>query len=250
MSSVLSIAGNAVASVGTAYATAAQVNELQSQAAAAKVQGNVNKTISDYNATVARNNAAYARNAAAVNVDIAQRNAERTRAAAKVAGAGAGVDVTQGSPVMADMDSAANAELNVLRIKYAGEEQARNFEAQAGAFEYQGSVAQTFADYQASFYSTEAETAGIVGDINAMAQLLSGSTQAYMAMTPSGAPNTSPYNPGSSNGTADVSGGGMQGYNYSLDTYDTSGYSLYGGDTMATNAMADDTTGVDLLGGW
>jgi len=101
------IVGAAVAAAGTAYSIYAS--------------GQAQEAAAEYGADVAENQAQASRNAAAVDEDIAREKSRRIQAAARAAYGASGVTQDEGSPLLVMMDTAAQSELEVQRIRYGGE---------------------------------------------------------------------------------------------------------------------------------
>jgi hypothetical protein len=145
-----------VAAIASAYAT---YSASQAQAASA-----------DYQGKVAKQQATAAAEAAKV-AEQNQREQDRRVQAAQRARIGAtGAEETVGAPLLAEMESAANAELNARRIRWEGQTRVAGFQAEE--------VGQGFAARQ---YRRQ-------GYVGAGATLLTGAAKAYgaYASAPSG----------------------------------------------------------------
>lgn len=114
----------AVAAAGvSAYAT---YSSYQNQQKAAK-----------YNRQVAENQATASRQAAQIEADMRRDRARRIISAQRAEYGQAGVDVSEGSPLLVQADTAYQGELDAQRALYGGELQATGAESQAGFFEFQ-----------------------------------------------------------------------------------------------------------------
>lgn len=153
---ILAVAGTAVSAVGAIQ----QGNVASANARAQQDAANYNATIEAQGATTARQQA----NAR----EEAQRRATRQFLGEQRAGlsqAGIGLD---GSAADVHGQSAANAELDALNIRYEGELDARGLLAQSALTRHEGQVA-----------GVNARTARRAGYMNAASTILSGSANAY-----------------------------------------------------------------------
>jgi len=119
--------GIAIAAIGAAVSTYGAVSAGQQQQEAA-----------DYNAKVARNQAAAAREAAAVAEADERAQTQRTLSATRARAAASGLDPNEGSSLLAEMETASIGELNARRIRWAGENQMKGYQAEAQLQAYQG----------------------------------------------------------------------------------------------------------------
>ena len=88
---------------------------------------------SKYNKRLAENQAQAAKNAAAVAEDTQREHDRRILAQQRALVGGAGLS-TEGSALLVMIDSAKQAELDAVRVRYGGELQAGGLEDQAGLF--------------------------------------------------------------------------------------------------------------------
>lgn len=93
-------------------------------------QAQTAKAAGRYNQQIAERNAAIARDQTAAEITRQQRAARRARGAARAAYGASGVTI-EGSPLDVLEDSATEAELDTLTLKYRGELRAQGYE-QAG----------------------------------------------------------------------------------------------------------------------
>lgn len=122
-------AGVIVAAIGVAVAATAAVQQAQAQQEAAT-----------FNKKVAENAATAARQAAEANA--AQRREQLKRVLAQQRANIGGSNVTEtGSPLLVEIDSAKQAELDALRIQHGGQQQALGFETQGAYAKYAGAQA-------------------------------------------------------------------------------------------------------------
>ena len=142
-------AGLVVAIVGLAIGAYGIYSSEQAKAEAAS-----------YNKKVARNQAQASRDAARVAGEIRQREIQRILGSQQARLGASGVIPSEGSPLIVQMESASQGELDLARIRYQGETQGRGYESAA--------ILQ-------GFYSKQARTAGQVG---AGSSLLTGVGQA------------------------------------------------------------------------
>ena len=90
-----------------------------------------------YNRKVAENQAQAATNAALVSEDIQREHDQRILAQQRALVGGAGL-TTEGSELLVMIDSAKQAELDAVRVRYGGELQAGGLEDQAALFGFSG----------------------------------------------------------------------------------------------------------------
>ena len=95
-----------------------------------------------YSKSVADANAAQARNAAAIEEDTSRFRTGRLMATQRANYAASGLSF-EGSPLEVMGDTAAQAELDALRIRYGGEVQARAEEAKKPLYDYQAKQAKS-----------------------------------------------------------------------------------------------------------
>ncbi len=119
---VAAIAVAVIAALGSAYAAYSQG---QAQSNAAK-----------YNAKVDRNNATNAQNAAAIEAQVRGEHYRRQQAAQRAAIGASGVQADEGSPLLAEIDSAEQASLDIARVKYAGAVRSSNYGAEQNLQKY------------------------------------------------------------------------------------------------------------------
>ena len=100
--------------------------------------GEAYEATGDYNARVLEQYAVAARQSAAFEEARQRREARRLKAAQRAGYAKAGVVITEGSPLTVLTETAAEAELDALAIRYAGEVQARGYEAEAAISRWEG----------------------------------------------------------------------------------------------------------------
>lgn len=112
-------------------------------------QGSAARQVGQYNAKVAKRAAAVARDQAAAAMIRQDKLARKARGAIRAAYGAAGVSV-EGSPLDVLAESAANAELDRLTIKYRGELQAQGFEADGALSLFEGRSAQTASYFKAA----------------------------------------------------------------------------------------------------
>jgi len=99
------------------------------------------KAWSEYNAAVLEREAEMARQNAALEAEQQRKAGERMKGAQRAAFAKAGVDVGSGSPLDVLAETAAETELAVSTIKWAGEQQARRAISAAEASRMKGDAA-------------------------------------------------------------------------------------------------------------
>jgi hypothetical protein len=124
------IGGVAMRAAGSIVEGNAQASNYQSQQSAY-----------DYNADVAVENSRIAWQQAGAREEAQRRRGRQVLGAQAAATAQAGVDVGSGSPLAIAAQSARNAELDALNIRYEGGLQARGFDIEAENLRYQGRVA-------------------------------------------------------------------------------------------------------------
>lgn len=121
----------------------------------------------DYNAEMQRQNAAVARQQAGAREEAQRRQARQVLGEQRAALSQAGIGLS-GSAADVYGQSAANAELDALNIRYEGELDARGLLAQSQLTSYEGQVS-----------GMNAKSAKRAGYVNAASSLLSGATSAY-----------------------------------------------------------------------
>lgn len=147
----------------TAVATYSSVQAGNAQEAGYKAQANADK----YNATMEAQNATVARQQANAREEAQRRQARQVLGEQRAALSQAGVGLS-GSAADIYGQSAANAEIDALNIRYEGELQGRGLMAQSELSNYQGKVS-----------GMNAKTAKQAGYINAASDILSGASKGY-----------------------------------------------------------------------
>jgi len=153
---VLALASTAVGVVSAINASNAQAAGYESQ-----------KQAADYNATIQSQNAAVARQQAGAREEAQRRQARQVLGEQRAALSQAGIGLA-GSAADVYGQSAANAELDALNIRYEGELDARGLLAQSELTRYEGKVA-----------GMNAKSAKSAGRLDAASALLAGGTKAY-----------------------------------------------------------------------
>ena len=156
---IIGFVGIIVSAAVSAYAAYAS-SEAQAQAA-------------DYNKKVAKNQQVMSRQAAELEVENRRRLYARQQSAQRAAIGASGLEGSEGSPLLVQMDSAAEAQKDLERVRYAGEVRATGYGAEAKL---------------QKFYARTARKAGYVG---VGTSLLAGAASAYAAY--SGIPKTGGY---------------------------------------------------------
>lgn len=110
------VAAAVVAALASAYATYS-TSQAQQQA-------------SRYNAKLANNQAINAQNAAKVEMDNRRELYKRQMAAQRAAIGGSGVDPSEGSPLLVQLDSAEQAALDLARVRYEGEVRSTSYQSE------------------------------------------------------------------------------------------------------------------------
>lgn len=100
--------------------------------------GEAYEVAGDYNARILEQQAVAARHSAAFEEVKQRREARRLKAAQRARYGKAGVVITEGSPLTVLTETAAEAELDALAIRYAGEVKAKGYEAQAEMSRWEG----------------------------------------------------------------------------------------------------------------
>lgn len=116
----VAIAGVAVAAAGAGVTAYAASEQAAAQEDAAK-----------FNEKTAENQALAARYAAQVEAENRREQYRRAKASQTARIGGSGVVGTEGSPLLVQLDAAEQAELDLQRVKYAGETGARSYESEA-----------------------------------------------------------------------------------------------------------------------
>lgn len=150
----LTIASTAFTAVGAIQSANAQAAAYESQAAA-----------DDYNAEVADQNARIARQQAGAREDAQRRRARKILGQQRAAIAQSGTGLGGSNRALAEQ-SALEAELDALNIRYEGELQARGQKAQAGLDRYSARSSRSNASRakQSGFMNAGAAVLGGVGD--------------------------------------------------------------------------------------
>lgn len=102
-------------------------------AAGSFMQGQAASRAAEANAAMAEEEAQRARQAAAVEEDRNRAQSRRTISAQRAAYGSSGVVSEEGSSLLALADSAAEAELDALTIRYSGDVTARRYQVQAAS---------------------------------------------------------------------------------------------------------------------
>lgn len=121
-----------VAVVGGVLGTVASA---QSQ----KYEANAEASIADYNAQVARQEADMARQQGVFNETIQREQDQRRRASMRAAVLSHGV-TSEGSPILAEADQAAQDEISALAIRYGAAVDATRAESKAQGYQYQAAA--------------------------------------------------------------------------------------------------------------
>jgi hypothetical protein len=132
--------------------------------------GQAAKQAGEYNAAMSERNAMLARQKAAEDERVFRTQTRRKMGEMRAAIGASGV-TTEGSPFEVLEDSAAQAEMDALRIRYSGEMQATNFMADAQLQRYQGSASQT-----GSYFGAAGSLLGGLGHASGYGAKQSGST--------------------------------------------------------------------------
>ena len=140
-----------IAAVGVALAAGASAYGIQQQ-----------RQATQYNRKVAENQALSARQAAQANADDRRDKLRRVLAQQRANIGGSNVEGSLGSPLLVQIDSARQAELEALRIQHGGEQAALGFETQAAYAKYAGRQAQVASGAQAGT-SLLSGTTSVVG---------------------------------------------------------------------------------------
>lgn len=98
---------------------------------AAAAQGQAQANAANYNATMAEQNASTAQAAASANEDAARRKSAHQMGQLRAGLAENGIGLDSGTATDLTEESAMNAELDALNIRYQGAQQARDYKAQA-----------------------------------------------------------------------------------------------------------------------
>lgn len=118
-------------------------------AGSALFQGQAQKRAADAQAEQLRRQAEAQRDQGAAAAEVTQRDAARTRSAARAALAGSGVDIGDGSAIVIDRDIAQRGNFDAYNALLSGERAGRNSEFQADMSRAAGRNAQTASFLQA-----------------------------------------------------------------------------------------------------
>jgi hypothetical protein len=142
----------AIAALGVIVSAYATYSASQAQAAA-----------NDFNRKVAKNNALAARQSAEVEVENRKTHFAHVLAAQRAGIGASGVQASEGSPLLVQMDSAAEAALDLARVRYQGEIGSRNYqsEAQLQKFAAQSARVQSYVGTGASLLGGAVKTYGV-----------------------------------------------------------------------------------------
>lgn len=111
-------------------------------AAGTIVQGQASSDMADYNARVSENEAVAAKQQAAYEEERQRERAARLRSSTRAAVAKSGLDL-EGSPLTVMEDTAVNAEMDALAVRYSGSVADARARSQAGLDRMQGAAART-----------------------------------------------------------------------------------------------------------
>lgn len=141
-------------------------------------QGQKEKDWADYNAKVMENEAIIARQEAARDAETRRKEGMRLLGSQRAAFAKSGVELGSGSPLDLLEETAAENELAVKTIKYAGEQQARRAISAATAERLKGDAKQTGSYWSAgsTLLTGGLRTAGYGAQTNKYGSLISGAT--------------------------------------------------------------------------
>ena len=89
-----------------------------------------------YQAKVAKNQAVNAENAASVEVQNRRELYKRQLAAQRAAIGASGIQGGEGSPLLLEIDSAAEAELDLARVRYQGRVRSTTYQAEANLYKF------------------------------------------------------------------------------------------------------------------
>src|SRR4029453_2836615 len=104
-------------------------------------QGQQQQKAYKYNAKVAKNQAEIAKQQQDFAARQQRERDRRARATARALQSTTGVDVTEGSSLLVDVDNARQAEMNAAAARYTGEAQQSAFADRAALSRYQGNLA-------------------------------------------------------------------------------------------------------------
>lgn len=137
-----------VAAVGAAY-SAYSASEAQAQA-------------NRYNAKLAKNQAINAANAAQVEIANRREHYNRQMAAQRAALGASGVDPSEGTPLLVQIDSAEQAALDLSRVRYQGEVRSTAYQSEANLqkFYARANLRQGYITAGASLMSGAAKATG------------------------------------------------------------------------------------------
>lgn len=150
-----------IASMAVAAYSAYQGGKTQEAGYKAQAQAD------EYNATIQSQNASVARQQAGAREEAQRRQARQVLGEQRAALAQAGIGLS-GSAADVYGQSAANAELDALNIRYEGELESRGLLAQSQLSRYEGKVS-----------GMNASSARRAGNLSAASALLAGGTKAY-----------------------------------------------------------------------
>ncbi|HRT83735.1 MAG TPA: hypothetical protein P5523_03770 [Bacteroidales bacterium] len=119
------------------------------KAAGAVAEGNAARNAGEFNAQIAMNNAQLSRQQAAEDERVFRVSARKEIGGIR-SGYAAGGITSEGNAQDVLEESAANAELDALKIKHGGEVRAKGFEADAALSKAKGEAAQTSAAFSAA----------------------------------------------------------------------------------------------------
>lgn len=120
-------------------AVGASVLGTVASAQAVRQESNAEATIASYNAAVAEQEAEMARREAAFNEGAQREEDKRRRATMRAAVLSRGV-TSEGSPILAEADQAAQDEITALAIRYGGEVEATRAMSRAQGYRYQAAT--------------------------------------------------------------------------------------------------------------
>lgn len=119
------------------------------KAAGSVAEGNAARNAGEFNAQIAENNARLSRQQAAEDERVFRVSSRKELGSIR-SGYAAGGITSEGSAQDVLEESAANAELDALKIKHGGEVRAKGFEADAELSRAKGEAAQTSATFSAA----------------------------------------------------------------------------------------------------
>jgi len=103
--------------------------------------GRQQQKLANYNASLAERAAARAKKKAALEAQLQRRRNQQVLGRHRAVAAASGVESTTGTPLLVQLDTATESELDALAIKYGGDVEAAKLRSEASMERFRGKIA-------------------------------------------------------------------------------------------------------------